>query len=209
MQSALIPSVHTTVWLNTLTLSLPQFMAVYDYTPCKLSTVTRPRQELSFRTGDIIITYGPPGTDGFYYGKVKSPSLPPSFPLFLPPSLSSSLLPSLPPSFPVSLPPSVLPPSLTSSVHPPLSWSPTISPSVHSLPSSFPHLHPLSLILPLVLLSSLLSPKHSLPGTTYFCLSSHSIEYPFPCSLKRILHHNHSVWCHLHYSLPTVFVCYV
>ena len=48
-----------------------QFMAVYDYNPETQSpNPERVKQEVAFRTGDVIVVYGDQRQDGYYFGKV-------------------------------------------------------------------------------------------------------------------------------------------
>ncbi|XP_064629965.1 centrosomal protein of 290 kDa-like isoform X3 [Lineus longissimus] len=46
-------------------------MAVYDYNPADQSPNSDPINELSFKTGDVIFTYGPVREDGFYHAKIR------------------------------------------------------------------------------------------------------------------------------------------
>lgn len=47
-----------------------QFLAVYDYRPAEHSPNDDPSSELSFKAGDIVVTYGNVRPDGFYQAKV-------------------------------------------------------------------------------------------------------------------------------------------
>ena len=48
-----------------------QFMAIYDYDARQLSPHKNKTEELSFKTGDVVICYGNSREDGYYFGKVS------------------------------------------------------------------------------------------------------------------------------------------
>ena len=127
-------------------------------------------------------------------GFVRVPSLLPSLPLFVPPSLPLSFLlhpppPSLLPHpysllhpLPPLLPPSLLPsppPTPSRSLHPPPSLPSSLLPSSPSFPPSLPPflLHPYSLLHPLP--PSSLPPSHSPPFFTLLPSIPPSLHHPY------------------------------
>ena len=50
-----------------------QFMAVYDYDAQASSPNKDSKEELSFKTGDVVVCYGKSREDGYYFGKVSIP----------------------------------------------------------------------------------------------------------------------------------------